>query len=146
MDATSMPSLSSLLAKLRADYPELHFEPGPRDTFHPPHTIIYAPDCAPLTLLHELGHYRLAQRDFHSDIELLQIEALAWEQAKQLCDLYHVTWDEDFAQSRLDSYRDYLHFASLCPNCQVNGYQDNSGHYRCPLCHKRWPSPGRPAD
>ncbi len=141
-----MPNLNKLVAKLQQDYPNITFTPGPRATFRPPHTIIYPSDASPLLLLHELGHYIIHQTDFSSDIQLLRIEADAWEQAKHLADQYQVKWDEDFAQDHLDSYRDYLYTASLCPNCNITGYQDNQGTYHCPLCDKRWPSPGRPED
>lgn len=141
-----MPNLSKLVTKLQQDYPELSFTQGNREVFHPPKTIIYSSDANPLALLHELGHYIIHRTDFSSDIELIQIETQAWQAAKELCPKYSVKWDEDFAQDHLDSYRDYLYTASLCPNCNITGYQDDYGNYHCPLCSKTWPSPGRPED
>ena len=141
-----MPSQSKLVAKLQQDYPELTFTLGQRETFHPPKTIIYTSHANPLLLLHELGHYIIHRTNFSSDIELIQIESLAWNEAKKLSAQYGIEWDEDFAQDHLDSYRDYLYTASLCPDCNITGYQDDKGDYHCPLCNKHWPSPGRPED
>ena len=136
-----MPKLTSLLNKLQQDYPELSFSSAERYQFSPPATIYFdAANPEPLLLLHELGHYLLKQYDYTSDIELLRIESAAWQQAKQLCATYKVEWDEDFAEDRLDSYRNWLHANSLCPNCQISGYQDTNGLYHCPLCAKKWPS------
>jgi hypothetical protein len=135
-----MPKLISLLNKLRQDYPELTFTSAERYQFSPPATIYFdASNPEPLLLLHELGHYLLKQYDYTSDIELLRIESAAWQQAKQLCATYHIEWDEDFAEDRLDSYRNWLHANSLCPDCQISGYQDTNGAYHCPLCTKKWP-------
>ncbi len=134
-----MPKLNSLLSKLRADYPDLNFTRAERFQFSPPATVFYDPsETEPLLLLHEVGHYLSKQYDYSSDIELLRIESIAWEQAHQICARYGVAWDDDFAQERLDSYRDWLHANSLCSNCQISGYQDTAGLYHCPLCAKKW--------
>ena len=136
-----MPKLTSLLNKLQQDYPELSFSSAERYQFSPPATIYFdAANPEPLLLLHELGHYLLKQYDYASDIELLRIESAAWQQAKQLCATYNVEWDEDFAEDRLDSYRNWLHANSLCPSCQISGYQDTNGLYHCPLCARKWSS------
>jgi hypothetical protein len=140
-----MPSLNSLLNKLRKDYPALTFEPGERFKFTPPATICYA-DGSPLELLHELGHFLIEKNTYTSDIELIRIESEAWDKAKQLCKTYKVKWDEDFAQDHIDTYRDWLHVVSLCKNCQLAGYQDESSLYHCPLCGAKWESSIPPED
>jgi hypothetical protein len=134
-----MQKLSTLLKKLQSDHPELLFQKGERFTFHPPNTIFYCtkserPD---LQLLHELGHYLDSDQDYTSDIALLRIESNAWTTAKKLAKKYAIKWDEDFAQAKLDSYRDWLHNVSLCSVCQINGYQSGA-YYHCPLCGKSW--------
>ena len=141
-----MPGLKSLIAKLRVDYPALVIKTGERTKFTPPNKLFYASTATSLELLHELGHYLIKRNDYSSDIELLRIESEAWSKAHELCAQYGVKWDEDFAQDHLDSYRDYLYTVSLCPDCNITGYQDDKGDYHCPLCNKRWPSPGRPED
>ena len=130
---------NSLLARLRADYPNLEFLAGERFLFHPPATIYYEVNSDDyLSLLHELGHALIDKTDYTQDIELLQIESAAWAKAKELCAKYHLTFDESYAESRLDSYRDLLHYNSLCPNCSLNGYEDEHQTYHCPLCGASW--------
>lgn len=130
---------NSLLTRLRADYPNLEFLAGERFLFHPPATIYYEVNSDDyLSLLHELGHYLIGQNDYNQDVELLQIESAAWAKAKELCAKYHLTFDESYAESRLDSYRDLLHYNSLCPNCSLNGYEDEHQTYHCPLCGASW--------
>ena len=136
-----MQKLNSLIDKLSQDYPELLFSAADRYQFTPPNNILFNPDePEPLLLLHEVGHYLTDHYDYSSDIELLRIESAAWQEAKNICSRYKISWDEDFAEDRLDSYRNWLHACSLCSDCQINGYQDKTGLYHCPLCAKNWPS------
>ncbi len=136
--------MQNLIKKLAKAYPELEIKAGDRFQFTPPNRLFYAIDTdysdpkARLLLLHELGHYLIGETDYHTDIELLEIEAKAWAKAKDLCKKYGLEYNEDFAEDRLDSYRNYLHFTSLCKNCQLAGYQDDRGNYHCPLCNSTW--------
>ncbi|MBO4855719.1 hypothetical protein J5500_04950 [Candidatus Saccharibacteria bacterium] len=139
-----MLSLKKLVTKISDDYPELQVKVGERFRFSPPNTIFYPRSGDPLELLHELGHYLLNNFDYHSDIELLEIESQAWARARELCAKYGYPYDEDYAEDRLDSYRDWLHFTSLCHICDISGYQDYTGLYHCPLCGATWQSRIRP--
>jgi hypothetical protein len=136
--------MQNLIEKLAKAYPELEIKAGNRFQFTPPNQLFYATDTeysdteAQLLLLHELGHYLIGETDYHTDIELLEIEAKAWAKAHDLCKEYGLEYNEDFAEDRLDSYRNYLHFTSLCKNCQLAGYQDDRGNYHCPLCNSIW--------
>lgn len=141
-----MPSLNKLVARLRQDYPELNITSGECAKFTPPRSIFYAKDTTPIELLHELGHYLIKRTSYTSDIELVRIESEAWAKAEDLCKTYGVKWDDDLAQDRLDTYRNWLHVVSLCINCQLAGYQDETGIYHCPLCGKKWPSSIPPED
>lgn len=145
-----MPKLTTLINKITQDHPKLKLESGERFAFHPPNTIFYdeqsGSERPDLLILHELGHYLNGNQDYTSDIALLRIESEAWETAKKLTKKYKIKWDEDFAQDRLDSYRDWMHSASLCSFCNINGYQDTNGLYHCPLCNKKWPRQEIPED
>ena len=141
-----MPSLSKLVAKLRSDYPELSISTGDQTKYTPPRLIFYTSDTTPLELLHELGHYLLKKNSYSSDIELVRIESEAWAKARELAKQYHIRWNQDYAEDHLDTYRDWLHVVSLCKNCQIAGYQDESGTYHCPLCDTKWPSSIPPSD
>ncbi len=133
--------MQKLIKRIAKDYPELELAAGERFQFSPPNHLYYSDEPSEhpeLLLLHELGHYLIGENDYSTDIELLEIEAKAWAKARKLCQDYQVDYDEDFAEDRLDSYRDHLHYSSLCKNCQLAGYQDDAGHYHCPLCGATW--------
>lgn len=134
-----MPSFKHLVTKLQTDFPSVDFVAGERYTFHPPNQVIFdARHPDQLSLLHELGHFLIKAHDYQYDVELLRIESAAWAKAAELANDYHVAWNEDNIQDHLDSYRDWLHQVSLCPNCQLSGYQDTTGCYHCPLCEHEW--------
>ena len=139
-----MPKITTLINKIQQQYPELTLTPGERFQFSPPNTIYFCDNQEPLLLLHELGHYTCGRHNYSSDIELIRIESLAWQEAKRHCATFGIAWNEDFAEDRLDSYRDWLHANSLCPDCALSGYQDKTGHYHCPLCNKKWLGKYRP--
>jgi len=136
--------MQKLIKKIASDFPELVIESGNRFQFSPPNHLYYDPSTdyslteAKLLLLHELGHYLIGETDYSTDIELIEIEAKAWAKAREICAKYQIDYDEDFAEDRLDSYRDYLHYSSLCKNCQLAGYQDKQKQYHCPLCGATW--------
>ncbi len=141
--------MQNLIKRIASDYPELKLSEGVRFQFSPPNHLYYSTkkaDHPELLLLHELGHYLINETDYTTDIELLEIEAKAWSKARELCTAYHLEYDEDFAEDHLDSYRDYLHYSSLCKNCQLAGYQDDSGAYHCALCGATWRNKKSPTD
>ena len=92
---------------------------------------------AELLLLHEVAHAVLGHRDFKMDVERLRMEMEAWEKARELARVYGVEYDEDLAQMELDTYRDWLHQKSRCPECGLTRFQNLSGQYRCPRCDFR---------
>jgi len=87
-----------------------------------------------LQFLHEVGHALLRHRDFATDVERVKMECAAWEKARELCGQYQVDYDEEFAENELDTYRDWLHQRSKCPECGLTRYQDKDGEYHCPQC------------
>ena len=136
-----MPSISSLISNLQAQYPILHFVAGDDFRWSPAEaTIFYNPDVTSgqPQLLHEVGHALLGHTSYQRDVELLALETDAWEKAEALAIPLAVTIDEDLKQDHLDTYRDWLHARSTCPACAANGYQDSATTYRCPACQHRW--------
>ena len=136
-----MRGIKSLINRLRADFPGLVFERGDGFWFCPPGTVYYCEgflglpmDKIALLTLHEVAHGLLKHKDYADDVQLLKMEREAWERARGLCLEYGVEWDEEFMEERLDSYRGWLHERSLCPICQVSGYQDVRLKYHCPVC------------
>lgn len=137
-----MPSISSLVANLIQDYPSIRFTAGSDFLWNPTdQTVFYvkdAPDGADL-LLHETAHALLGHATFTRDIELLKIERQAWQYAEEhLAPHYGIVLDEAAAEAALDTYREWIHRRSLCPQCQLNGIQESRDHYRCVHCHQRW--------
>lgn len=89
-------------------------------------------------LLHEVGHALLGHGSYTRDVELLLMEADAWEKAKYISKDFGVTIPYEHEQECLDSYRDWLHARSTCPSCLLVSLQDINGVYRCINCKHSW--------
>ena len=134
-----------VIEKLTNSYPSINIKPG--DTYYySPHdiTVYFSPDDPSVegmwALLHETGHAILQHEKYFTDIELLQMEVEAWDQAGQLIKVLELKGeiDEDHIQDCLDSYRDWIHKRSLCPDCNLSGIQTSSSLYSCVFCHRKW--------
>lgn len=136
-----MPSTNALLPNLRKDYPQLIFAPGTRFAWSPQaHTVFYDesdPQNVSL-LLHELAHGLLGHRDYSKDIELVAMEAEAWDNAVDLAGAYGVDITDEIIQNTLDTYREWLHARSTCPKCEATGYQSSKSGYTCVACGHMW--------
>lgn len=94
-----------------------------------------------LLALHELGHALSGHQSYRTDVERLRIEAEAWQRAKFELSRhqtwqqdFNLTYDEEFAENELDSYRDWLHQKSYCKKCGLTRFQTSDGRYHCPNC------------
>jgi predicted NBD/HSP70 family sugar kinase len=134
------------LVSLSLEYPQFSWRLGDRFKYKPEKTIIVnqnetipMPHFALLTL-HELGHALSNHKDYKTDVERLRIESEAWQRAKSEISKhpewkkYTISYDEDFAENELDSYRDWLHQKSKCKKCGLTKYQTTDGIYHCPNC------------
>ncbi|MDO4902041.1 MAG: hypothetical protein Q4A21_00600 [bacterium] len=128
------------LERLRADFTQFEFVCD--HSFHwnlEKNSIFYTEDQDfEAKILHELGHALCGHRNFEKDIDLLKMELEAWEQAKIVAQHYGVKIPQDLIEDHLDTYRDWLHKRSLCPNCQINGFQMKNGDYKCVNCQQIW--------
>ena len=141
MDAITMPSTNSLLPKLQNDFPALNFTAGTRFAWSPDKkTVFYDETDTDNTnlLLHELAHGILEHRDYSKDIELIAIETAAWDKALLLANDYGVKITNDTVQDNLDTYREWLHARSTCPECEATGYQTGKSTYSCVACMHTW--------
>lgn len=140
MDATSMPSMNSLLSQLQLDYPQWDFKPGEQFAWSSSqNTIYYTSTDDPAYILHELAHALLSHSSYTRDIELLKMERDAWSLAtEKLAPSYGIVVNDDLVQNNLDTYRDWLHARSLCPECSSVGYQSKHQLYICPVCESQW--------
>jgi hypothetical protein len=136
--------MESIIAKLLADYPALRFTAADQFYWSPETGEICYDDSATgrravWSLLHETGHALLGHTSYRGDFELLQLEIAAWERAKDLAGDLRLTIKDDHIQASLDTYRDWLHKRSICPDCGTKALQQGDFvHYRCFNCHKVW--------
>jgi hypothetical protein len=136
--------MRNLLNKLQTAHPELSFRPGPAFYWSPETGEIFYresadDDKARWALLHEVSHALLGHKNYHTDLELLQLEVAAWAHAERLAGEYDLRIDADHIQDCLDTYRDWLHGRSVCPTCTTRSLQQSDHkHYRCHNCHTSW--------
>lgn len=141
MAATNSSNNTSkeLIELLIRDYPNFTFKSGKQEHWSPKtKTIIFNPNSACFGVLHELAHAILGHRTYHSDFELVRLEAEAWELAAKIGQKYSIIIDEDHIQNCLDTYRDWLHRRSACPSCGTHVLQQASDQYHCFNCNASW--------
>jgi hypothetical protein len=150
LPGVSMPELAqaaglpALLARIRSDYPDLSFTEGVRFSWqaqdrHVSYRHADAnTDHDSWALLHEVGHALLGHSGYRYDIELLQMEATAWQKARALASTYGLAIDEDYIQDCLDTYRDWLHLRATCPACFGRSLQATERRYHCFNCQTEW--------
>ncbi len=134
--------MEAFISKLQQDYPALRFTEGPVASWSPQAKTIYFATADQesdiWSVLHELGHALLGHQTYQSDADLLQKEAEAWSQAISISKKYEVSISPEHVQDCLDTYRDWLHKRSMCPNCGSHGLQQNKALYRCLNCQDQW--------
>ena len=126
-----------IITRLEADLPDLRFVFGRKFAFRAPRTIVVPDDFKEsdsLLVLHEVGHALTGRFNFQTEAERLRIEVLAWGEARKLAEKYGVFVDEDLIQGELDTYRNWLHQKSRCPNCGLTRFQTPDGAFHCPRC------------
>lgn len=139
------PSLSAknlaFLNTLKSAYPNLIFKPDQKFLFRPPRTIHYLEDNDNfrLLLLHELAHALLGHFSYQTSLERLKLERDAWERTRALCQTYHVPFSEEFAETELNTYRDWHHQKTLCKTCGSSCLELNAKSLYCPFCQKSFP-------
>ncbi len=134
--------MEKFIRKLRTDYPDLTFIEGSFLCWSPERKEIYFDPQAGKNglhgVLHEIGHARLQHTSYASDVDLLKKESDAWLEAINIAASYGISLDKIHIQDCIDTYRDWLHKRSTCPNCQSNGVQQNPLQYVCLNCQCLW--------
>lgn len=136
--------MQELIGKLRLQYPNLKYKSAPQFSWSPETGEIFYKkgvddETSQWSLLHETGHALLGHKTYTTDFELLRLEVEAWQKARSVGQELDITIDEDHIQDCLDTYRDWLHKRSICPNCSTQSLQQGeSTNYRCHNCHTTW--------
>lgn len=148
MDATTSQQqntpMQPLIKRLNQLYPLLIYKPGKIFCWSPEtNEIFYKMKSSKLSdkwsLLHETGHAVLKHSYYKGDFELIKMEVAAWQEAKIIAQKFKITVDEDYIEDCIDTYRDWLHKRSICPNCKTKALQqDDFIHYRCFNCQTIW--------
>ncbi len=142
MAATPWQKRMKLVDRLIREYPNITFVIGDRFTWAPSkNTIYYLPEGSregEFALLHELGHATLGHNGYKRDIELLKLEVEAWAAASGIGKKYSIKIDWQHIEHCINSYRDWLHARSSCPNCRTVSMQSDATTYQCHNCSTRW--------
>lgn len=140
MAATISHSMPWLIKQLRHDHPDLLFKPGTKDAWNPLEATIHYNKSNPSTdqVLHELAHALLMHTGYKRDIELIGMERDAWIKAQEVAQKYDLKIDTESIDAHMDTYRDWLHSRSVCPQCESNGLQTDSHLYQCLACDTTW--------
>lgn len=89
-------------------------------------------------LIHEIGHAKSGHKNFDSGIRLLSLETEAWDKAQAIASTFDIKIPANFIEHSLDSYRDWLHRRSTCPECKTIGIESGENEYRCFNCRQKW--------
>lgn len=134
--------METLVSRLRKDFPDITFVAGEVAHWSSDNkTITYQKGTAAnlyWSLLHELGHAIANHKSYHTDVDLLQKETEAWSKAIEIAPIYNINIDDNHVQDCLDTYRDWLHKRSTCPECSSHGLQQSKALYRCFNCQTTW--------
>ena len=133
------------IAKIKQDFPDITFEKSDIFSWSPKTKTVFYKNLQQkddfAQLLHEIAHAKLRHESYQRDILLIDMERSAWEYAvKTLAPAYDLLlhMDDDVVQDSLDSYRNWLHSRSVCPNCGAVGIQSGDCRYKCINCCAEW--------
>ena len=125
-------------------FPEITFKSAARFVWSPKKQVVYydhkrlsSPEGA-MALLHEVGHARLGHQNFEYDIDLINMEVEAWDEARGLANQLSVPLDEDHIESCLETYRIWIYKRARCPECSNAAIQQTTSTYRCFNCGSSW--------
>lgn len=135
---------TSWLSTLRTSYPHITFvENSDHFRWSPQSASVFVASLSSeedlMTLLHETGHALAGHTTYTQDIQLLKLEREAWNIAQHtLAPQFALEISDKTIEKALDSYRDWLHARSICPQCGSTGVQNDETHYRCLACGSIW--------
>lgn len=132
----------NVINDISADFPDIGFVKSAGFKWDPKSKEIhYSPISSEAdiwSLFHELGHMLLDHAGYKYDFELLKMEVLAWQKAKETAKKYGFNISQEHVEKCIDSYRDWLHERSKCRKCDQSGLEKDSGIYSCFNCSFTW--------
>lgn len=142
MKSPSASQHKQLLQQITSDYPGISFVLSKKTWWDPETQTVYYKKITTVeafwSLFHELGHMSAKHSTYRDDLELIKLEAEAWDYAKAISNTYETEIDQDYIEDCVDSYRDWLHKRSRCPGCKQTGIQKSSSVYMCLNCRREW--------
>ena len=138
-----MPSITSIISELKNRFPGIAFKSAGYFCWSANDKILYYDPSVDneferCLLFHETGHAILKHQHHDTDVQLIKMERDAWEEAKKLAQDFELDIPDDVIEECLDSYRQWLHSRSKCPNCNLTGLQTKHLNYSCAVCNYSW--------
>lgn len=147
MPKTTLPSISDIKNRFAqfsfVQHEIFHWSPAKNTVYYD--TSKLDKTTGIFQLFHELGHALCGHTTYTSGVQLLKIEAEAWEEAKKLADSYQLTISTQQIEQCLDSYRDWLYLRSSCPKCTTMALEIEPNQYHCFNCLQQWKVPASQA-
>jgi hypothetical protein len=143
MPKTILPSIK----QIAEDFPTLGFKASEDFYFSARNKCVYynkiliSSEAGTFQLFHEIGHALSKHHHYESGIELLKMESEAWSKARKIAKQYELEIPEAIIERCLDSYRDWLHLRSVCPNCKNTSVETDANNYHCFNCFQNWSVP-----
>lgn len=125
-------------------YPRMRFAPTGYFAFDAATEVIhYDPKrinskIGRLSLLHEISHALLGHFHYDYDLELLSMELAAWQRTQELAQKHSISYDNQYADSCIESYDAWVQQRATCPECEQFSSQIADDEYRCFACTTRW--------
>lgn len=128
---------------LQRDFKNIKFIEGKINTWSPQtKEIYYGRPVSKYSLLHELGHALEGHITYKLDVELLKMEADAWQKAREIAKNYGLKIPQRYINNCMNTYKDWLLARSKCPDCNLVGLQsDKDLQYSCCNCFLNWSVP-----
>lgn len=143
MQKQSLPSIE----QVRLDFPDLKFAESKVFYWSAKDQTIYFNKKQLvrydgfMKLIHEIGHALCGHKNYTSSIELITLEAEAWQKARLIAKDYSLEIKDELIEQCLDSYRNWLHIRSTCPTCKNVSFETDESIFKCFNCHQTWKVP-----
>ncbi|MYB40112.1 hypothetical protein F4X86_02450 [Candidatus Saccharibacteria bacterium] len=133
----------NFLQQLQQDFGDITFVKGRANSWSPQaKEIHYSRPISKYSLLHELGHALEGHVTYKLDIQLLKLEADAWQKASEIAGRYGLEIPQKYINDCMDTYKDWLLARSKCPDCGLVGLQSpKTLAYSCCNCPLHWSVP-----